>query len=460
MLSSRGSRDSTAFAFLLFGSVVLLVSANQRWMASSSSSFLKRARISPDTTSSKRQTAGELIVYDQNHHEVWRRKTSRDGDDSEECEVEVVNELSYPVLFCWVDHTGQLKGFRPINDRSIKDNSVSNNHVEYAYAEHAFLCLRPSSASSCLPKTLREVTNDQFLFHFTPFQTNSRHTITLTTKTVPSARGLRSFLRGNKKLPGVQVTLSTALKTSDDLEVVDSTNKHYDSLYLEGFLIKYEPGVFQEVKTLDQCLAEDLKVLVRLLPAQACAKLQRDTTIWVNKSITFGKKSNPIVATSCTFHPMGGGNWLKNNGLSIEKEGCVEISCAEEYLKSRNHWGTGGILVHEFSHAFHNKCCDKGFECDAILEAYEVAMQKKLYHAVKVHGPQGEQGLAKAYACTNCMEFFAELSVAYHWTEDETEYNKWYPHNRKQLLEYDPVSFAVLDKCWLQYEATPSSSSL
>lgn len=76
-------------------------------------------------------------------------------------------------------------------------------------------------------------------------------------------------------------------------------------------------------------------------------------------------------------------------------------------------------------------------------------MSKKLYDNCRVHGPQGAAGTAKAYACANCMEFWAELSVAYHWTQDtETEYNKWFPFNRAQLIEHDPDSYAVIDKYW------------
>lgn len=84
-------------------------------------------------------------------------------------------------------------------------------------------------------------------------------------------------------------------------------------------------------------------------------------------------------------------------------------------------------------------------------------MKAKLYDSVYVHGPQGvaadgTRTTAKAYACTNCMEFFAELSVAYHYSLDEEEYNKWYPHNRMQLIKHDPASYAVLDRIWRQYE--------
>jgi hypothetical protein len=53
-------------------------------------------------------------------------------------------------------------------------------------------------------------------------------------------------------------------------------------------------------------------------------------------------------------------------------------------------------------------------------------MSKKLYDSVPVHGIQGQHGPIKAYACTNCMEYFAELSVAFLYRKDKMEYNKWY----------------------------------
>lgn len=88
------------------------------------------------------------------------------------------------------------------------------------------------------------------------------------------------------------------------------------------------------------------------------------------------------------------------------------------------------------------------------LQCFEAAMEKCLYDCVDVHTEQGAgyNKQMKAYACTNCMEFFAELSVAYHWTWDDSEYNKWFPHNRQQLLLHDTNTFEVLNKLWTQYE--------
>ena len=76
-------------------------------------------------------------------------------------------------------------------------------------------------------------------------------------------------------------------------------------------------------------------------------------------------------------------------------------------------------------------------------------MKKTLYDCVAVHGSQGLHGPQKAYACANCMEFFAELSVAYLYRLDDTvEYNKWYPFNYTQLRSYDPDTCKVLSDVW------------
>jgi hypothetical protein len=75
-------------------------------------------------------------------------------------------------------------------------------------------------------------------------------------------------------------------------------------------------------------------------------------------------------------------------------------------------------------------------------------MSARLYDAVPVHGPQGVNGPVKAYACANCMEFWAELSVAYLSGNTTEEYNKWYPYNRTQLSYHDESTCSVLDKLW------------
>lgn len=55
----------------------------------------------------------------------------------------------------------------------------------------------------------------------------------------------------------------------------------------------------------------------------------------------------------------------------------------------------------------------------------------------------------KAYAATNRMEYFAELSAAFLGGVDgKEEYNKWFPFNRKQIKEHDPRAYDLLCRVW------------
>ena len=106
------------------------------------------------------------------------------------------------------------------------------------------------------------------------------------------------------------------------------------------------------------------------------------------------------------------------------------------------------------SHAFHDQIVPQGWENTSVRECYDSAMEQGLYDSVAVHGPQGEGGKTpRAYACANAMEYFAELSTAFHCTADDEEFNKWFPFNRSQLALHDPRAHALLTILW-------SSSSL
>jgi hypothetical protein len=444
------------FGFILFSGFVVLT-CNASWMRRTpllrilrTPQLTNRAAVETDPS------FGNLITTQSEsfRNNKWRNHVSRISEPDTECELEIVNDLDEQIILCWVDETGKLYNYYPVNDRSIKDNSVSNVHVEYTHRGHCFVGMKKCNDA---PKSLKEVPDDKFLFIYVPEKSQSVHKVTLNNNKESTAENSQrfSFFRSKKSRvhPTFHIRSECIPKHPDDDALIDTTNKFYEDTCIHGFRIKYEPKLFEESPAFHQCLQEDLGMVVKLLPPNACRLLQQDTIFWINKSIIYGKKSKPIVGRACTFHPRGGAAWLENNGLSTAKEGCIEFMCIDDYLHSRTHWGTGGVLLHELSHAFHNKCCENGFENALVREVYESAMEKKLYHSVKVHGPQGVNGPQKAYACTNCMEYFAELSVAYHWKENDTcEYNKWFPFNRKQLREYDSASFEILKRCWEQYE--------
>jgi hypothetical protein len=138
---------------------------------------------------------------------------------------------------------------------------------------------------------------------------------------------------------------------------------------------------------------------------------------------------------------------LVENGLCADKHKCIEINDGPGYTKHIDLWGPGGLMVHELSHAYHHRMLLDGYENKDIEECYNAAMREGLYDCVKVRGSQGPE--AKAYACTNCMEYFAELSTAFlGGTDKEKEFNKWFPFNRYQLKEHDPRAYKLLSRLW------------
>jgi hypothetical protein len=150
--------------------------------------------------------------------------------------------------------------------------------------------------------------------------------------------------------------------------VIDTSKKIYIEEEICGFTVMLEPQVFSDVGSLRDTLTADLEMIRLLLPEKAYKRLTKSTRFWVNKSISFGPASSPVVGNTCTYHPKGGAEWLRSNGLRTDKAGDIEIYCAEEYLESRCLWGIGGVLLHELSHAYHDQYCANGYDNEDIRQ--------------------------------------------------------------------------------------------
>jgi 5'-deoxynucleotidase YfbR-like HD superfamily hydrolase len=96
------------------------------------------------------------------------------------------------------------------------------------------------------------------------------------------------------------------------------------------------------------------------------------------------------------------------------------------------------MTFHEFAHAYHWRI---GFDDPEIKAAYDAAMAAGLYQAVD-YNMAADGKPVKAYAAGNEREYFAELSEAYFGLND------YFPFTRRQLKEYDPAGYAVVDKMW------------
>lgn len=373
---------------------------------------------------------------------LWQYLWSESSDEADSIELDVVNDSSYVVSICWIDPEGYLKFFHTIDNDSIKDGSVQNVHKEFTYCGHSFVCIKQSvegsgSTDQPYPSHMSEVAAKDLVFVYRPLTPNCSHTLTL--KSV------------NKTTSVVDVAVAVEQVNNSDGTVIDTSSKLYTSVDICGYGIRCEDGLFQEHCNLEQALHEDLSYCSRLLPPLACKQLQSNTHIIINKCITFGTKKRPIIGRACTYHSLHGSEWLRRHGMCISKAGCIEIYNITDYLDARADWGTGGGLLHEFTHAYHDKLVTGGFGSALVQEAYRCAMYKKLYASVPVHGSQGNAGSMKAYACSNKEEFFAETSVAYLYNEDLhglCEYNKWFPFNRQQLQQYDPDTYQILELLW------------
>jgi hypothetical protein len=222
---------------------------------------------------------------------------------------------------------------------------------------------------------------------------------------------------------------------------VDSTTKHYDSMVLGGWPVHVEPGCWKDAAC-KQKYEDGLAALCKYLPEHAREELVKTTPIYINLQLTYGPS---IQGTHMCFHPDV--EWLVEMGCSPEKQGCVEVYQCVENLEDMDDWGVGGSFLHEICHAYHFKCIAGGYENKEIVECYQLAMTDKLYEKVFFHG--GTDKPAKAYACTDPMEYFAELSVAFLGGLDrEQEFNKWFPYNRLQVKEHDPRMYELLKKLW------------
>ena len=115
----------------------------------------------------------------------------------------------------------------------------------------------------------------------------------------------------------------------------------------------------------------------------------------------------------------------------------IVVYSARNYLDISELWATKA-LFHEFAHAYHLEQWTE--DRPEIVRAWEHARDAGLYRDVpdleepKVH--------ATAYALTNPLEYFAELSCM-HFVGCN-----YRPANRAELKRYDPDGYAMIREAW------------
>jgi hypothetical protein len=120
--------------------------------------------------------------------------------------------------------------------------------------------------------------------------------------------------------------------------------------------------------------------------------------------------------------------------MNPDKAGGVEIANVRNFLTWTHDqpW----MVLHELAHAYHHQVLT--FEHAEVRTCHGEAMRNKLYDSV-LHINGRKQ---RHYACTNPMEYFAEMTEAYFGTND------FYPFVRAELKQVDPRMYALLEKLW------------
>jgi hypothetical protein len=376
-----------------------------------------------------------------------------------------------PLLLCWVSQHGDLKHFYRLEpSSSILETDLVNiqDHFETTVGGHAFCWLYlPEDKLDEVRKAKSLDDTSAIMGGYRAFQECEGgdgdmpvHLVTISRRRKVEEICCQPILGNLRKRKLARLKeedeeddefltkedwLVRAKVAEVDPTPLDTTTKVYERKILGGWPVCLEPNWHDGDKKLEKQLAEDLKDAAKLLPDHAREYLRTNCPIWVNASIQFGPKVCPVRGRGCCYHPDK--KWLVENGMNEDKHMCVEINDGPHYGKDINLWGPGGVMVHELSHAYHHGMLPRGYDNKEIKECFEAAMKEGLYECVKVHGTQGPE--AKAYASSNCMEYFAELSAAFLGGTDETiEYNKWYPFNRKQIQEHDPRAYELLKRVW------------
>lgn len=207
----------------------------------------------------------------------------------------------------------------------------------------------------------------------------------------------------------------------------DPTDK-YESRDVRGFKVLVNPEVLKHDMDAKDAFAEldaQLKTLIEAVPEKPLAELKK-VKIWFEWE---AKKNG-----AAEFHVAA--SWLKDNGYNPDKLLAVEINNTKNFVKwsrSAQPW----MVMHELAHSYHFRVL--GDKYPPLHAAFKQAKERKLYDEVdRVNAKKKE----KAYAITAVPEYFAELTEAYFGRND------FYPFNRVELENHDPVGFAMVKKAW------------
>ena len=191
-----------------------------------------------------------------------------------------------------------------------------------------------------------------------------------------------------------------------------------------GFTLNVNPELMGKAVTnraLD-LLRADLTKITKLLTPLQVGRL-RKVPVWIQYKFD---------SSGMWYHESK--EWLVKSGYPAAMVKSVEISDVNDYVACHNDQPME--LLHEFAHAYQDQYLSA--MRDKIEDAYNNALKSHKYEKVERSGG----GMERAYAMTNEVEYFAELTEAYFGRND------YYPFTRDELEEFDSKGFALMEDAW------------
>lgn len=204
------------------------------------------------------------------------------------------------------------------------------------------------------------------------------------------------------------------------------TKPRGQNLTIMGFkVLLYKDSIAHpEVKEVIKVLTEKLTGVSKIIKSKQLSLIQQ-VPIWIEY------KLNPDGAM--WYHKSEA--WVVANGYPASIAKCIEICNTKHFLEWQK-LNQPYMVLHELAHAYHDRVL--GAADPDVLAAYKNAVNSKKYESVSYN----LGGKRRAYALNNADEYFAELTEAYLGEND------YYPYNKSQLQEFDPIGYNLMKKIW------------
>ncbi|MCA9166808.1 MAG: hypothetical protein KDB23_04040 [Planctomycetales bacterium] len=210
--------------------------------------------------------------------------------------------------------------------------------------------------------------------------------------------------------------------------VREPTVTHGWTLYLSRALLDQEP---QRTGRAVELLGKQLQEIKRVVPPRAVSELQK-VPLYFNPQY-------PKVAPRAEYHPNV--NWLRENHRNPHMAKSIEFTNVLNFAEEQDRMPN--FVLHELSHAFHDRVLPGGFANAELKAAYERGKRSGIYATVeRYHGRGNGTTREQAYGMSNPMEYFAESSEAFFGRND------FYPFTQGELLKHDPEMHALVGRLW------------